>query len=649
MPSCSTKNLFFIILFFCFTLLFSITSKAQNRIFNIKNAQSLDFHEQYSTNLERRLFFEAFDKQFTIEIVENLELTQKGSMLEHEIPQRFFKGHISGVENSWVRLSKVNGIWQGAIFDGNELYFIDSMEIIENELEGGVFTKLAATLPEQIVVKASDIEQRREHSHTHTHAHAHPDPFDVLQTKLDSNFVSGIALKALKAANRQLNITIITDTEYAQRVNGDVIASVMSIMNIIDGIFESQVNVSIVVAEIIELSNNGPMVSTDAEELLNGLQSYVDSNVNNPGLVHLFTGKEMDLNTIGIAYLDTICSPTFGIGLSEAYRSIGALIAAHEIGHNFGAPHDNQAGSACSSTSSDFLMNPFINGSNQFSNCSLNHISTTISNQGSCLVAVDPQSTPTPFPIPEPTPNPTPAYVAINGELRQLISYGGAQDVQGTVAITDGGQTLTLEGNNWKAVAFNYQITPNTRLEFDFQSTSEGEIIAIGFDTDTQASTEFGFRLYGSQTTGTNTMPNFATYADSAPSLVRYVIPVGEFYTGEQNFLFFQNDDDLNASSHAIFSNITIYEGNNSGAIEPNLPEAEVTPSEPESVPSPISTAVPLPTFTSEPLAPNNSGETEGLVPGSNSGGGGSSGKLVFMLLILASVRKQFLKQYLKS
>jgi hypothetical protein len=63
---------------------------------------------------------------------------------------------------------------------------------------------------------------------------------------------------------------------------------------------------------------------------------------------------------------------------------IGALIAAHEIGHNFGAEHDGEAKSVCVSTPQTFLMAPSINGSGVFSQCSLDAIAPVVA-KASCL------------------------------------------------------------------------------------------------------------------------------------------------------------------------------------------------------------------------------------------------------------------------
>ena len=75
-------------------------------------------------------------------------------------------------------------------------------------------------------------------------------------------------------------------------------------------------------------------------------------------------------------------SQTLGLGSSSA------LIVAHELGHNFGAPHDNQGGSACAGTPGNFLMNPFINGSDQFSQCSLGQMQSNVT-AASCISPIN--------------------------------------------------------------------------------------------------------------------------------------------------------------------------------------------------------------------------------------------------------------------
>jgi hypothetical protein len=103
------------------------------------------------------------------------------------------------------------------------------------------------------------------------------------------------------------------------------------------------------------------------------------------------TGRDLDGSTVGIAYIRGLCSASFGASLSQGTfnNTQSALIAAHEIGHNFGAPHDGDANEACASTGNTFLMAPQLNGSDQFSACSIQQIQSVIAG-ASCLTTYNP-------------------------------------------------------------------------------------------------------------------------------------------------------------------------------------------------------------------------------------------------------------------
>ena len=143
-----------------------------------------------------------------------------------------------------------------------------------------------------------------------------------------------------------------------------------------------------------------------------------------------------------------------------------------------------------------------------------------------------------------------------------VTSYGGGQDANGTFQVQDGGSTLYLANNTWKDIAFNYTVTSNTVLEFEFRSTSQGEIHGIGFDTDESISSNRTFKVHGTQSWG---ITNYDNYSGS--SYTTYTIPVGSFYTGAFNRLFFVNDNDGGSGNTSYFRNVKVYE---SGAC--NLP-----------------------------------------------------------------------------
>lgn len=144
----------------------------------------------------------------------------------------------------------------------------------------------------------------------------------------------------------------------------------------------------------------------------------------------------------------------------------------------------------------------------------------------------------------------------INFEERQISSYGGEQDKKLAASTQDNGNTLKLSGNGWKKIDLPYTVTADTLLTFQFKSTSKGEIHGIGFDTNNSISKDRTFQLYGSQSWGIDT---FKTY--SSDQWQTYVIPVGQFYTGEFNALTFTNDQDVdNPKAESFFRNVEISE-----------------------------------------------------------------------------------------
>ncbi len=145
---------------------------------------------------------------------------------------------------------------------------------------------------------------------------------------------------------------------------------------------------------------------------------------------------------------------------------------------------------------------------------------------------------------------------AINFNSYTINSYGGSQD-QGTFQVQDAGATLFIQNNAWKSISLNYTVTTNTVVEFDFQSTIQGETHGIGFDNNNSISSNFTFKVHGTQNWG---ITNFDNYSGSG--WTTYVIPVGSFYTGAFNRLVFCGDDDSNPrTGNSYFRNVKIYEG----------------------------------------------------------------------------------------
>jgi hypothetical protein len=141
----------------------------------------------------------------------------------------------------------------------------------------------------------------------------------------------------------------------------------------------------------------------------------------------------------------------------------------------------------------------------------------------------------------------------------QAVSYGGNAD-QGNIQVIEDNHGFLLSNNAWKAIPFNYTITPDTKVEFEFMSSQEGEIHGIGFENNlsTSSSSGFLFQLYGTQTYGRQ---NYNDYTEEGV-YKKYIIPVGQFYTGNASYMTFVMDDDAYPrDGNSLFRNIKVYEG----------------------------------------------------------------------------------------
>ncbi|WP_109299197.1 trypsin-like peptidase domain-containing protein [Aquimarina sp. AU474] len=152
------------------------------------------------------------------------------------------------------------------------------------------------------------------------------------------------------------------------------------------------------------------------------------------------------------------------------------------------------------------------------------------------------------------TVTPPPTCDTLNFNDFQITSFSN-QDSAGNSSIGNGGNSLSLTNNTWKSIALSYNVTSSTVIEFQFSSTSQGEIHAVGFEDDNSLTSSRYFKVHGSQNYG---VTNFDNYSSGTTT---YIIPVGNFYTGNMDRLVFINDNDAGSGNNSTFSNVKIYEG----------------------------------------------------------------------------------------
>ncbi|SDD09173.1 M12 family metallo-peptidase [Aquimonas voraii] len=306
-----------------------------------------------------------------------------------------YEGEIEGIEGSWLRLSLIDGRYSGAYFDGTELVLLDRADT----LAASLVKRAPASADTLLAYRLRDVELPGLVDDV-VAVPGYPLKTGSARTSYENfaRHLRGAAAGPGKLGSpvRQLAVTVVTDTEFGSVHGGNRDAVVASRINVVDGIYSDQFQTRIVVGTLRHLSDNGTLNTTvvsGSDTLLTRFRTYMTSgagsNIPKGGLNHLFSGKDFDGNTVGVAYLSVLCSTSFGYGINQvrAANTTTALTIAHEMGHNFGASHDGQSGSVCESQTGSWLMSPSLNGSSTFSPCARTSIEPRIQ-QAACFQPV---------------------------------------------------------------------------------------------------------------------------------------------------------------------------------------------------------------------------------------------------------------------
>ena len=211
-------------------------------------------------------------------------------------------------------------------------------------------------------------------------------------------------------ATDAVGISVLGDAAYLARYPSEAQArdAILTRLNNVEGIFSSQLDVElqVVSVDIAGEFTAGLSATTASNALLDELGQLRQQSpaLSATGLTHLFTGRQLDGDTAGVAYNEAVCSRRYAASLTMAHNSatLDSLITAHEIGHVFGAPHDG-TGQCAATPQGQFIMTPTLNTQvTAFSQCSLDQINAVIDSY-SCVVALPPPAVPPPAP-PAPPP-----------------------------------------------------------------------------------------------------------------------------------------------------------------------------------------------------------------------------------------------------
>lgn len=317
-----------------------------------------------------RISFRALGRSFHLELVSNarLAMAPEGVILQ--------AGHLEGLPGSWVRLTWQGDRLTGLIHDGIDYFGVEPVDSLVTVLDPDIPQPASGNMIyrlDDLLVDPGALSCRDQL------------PFDD-EAAWPANAAG--ALHALAAemaplaghtadAVYQVKVAPVLDASFASGFGPDPVPAMLARLNIADGIFTSQLGVQLVAEEpaLLDSENDALLDATSVEELLEQLGDYRQARRMKAGITHLFTNRSLDGQTAGMAWTGGMCFVRFGASLSSSAgitEVTAGLLAAHEIAHNFGAPHDGEGD--CPNSPPGFLMEPTIIGSSTFSACSMDHL-----------------------------------------------------------------------------------------------------------------------------------------------------------------------------------------------------------------------------------------------------------------------------------
>jgi hypothetical protein len=317
----------------------------------------------------------------------------------------YLRGRLREDPDARVRVSRRGDALAGVVVTGGDVFHLASARSID-----------AKARPDAVVVsRQADGAAMPGHCGVR-HAPVGPAPLGVAEGG-----------RAGATGVRRARIGVVADYEFFQAHGAAAAAVAQDAIVFAGAIFEADLDVAFAIGTTVVFTTVAdPFSTTDPNGLLDQFVAYRTSAaapLAGSDVAHLFTGRDLKGSVVGIAWLGTVCDPRYGTGLSQNLAG-GAMarVAAHEIGHNFGAGHDPLR---CVDPPDGYLMQPNLGcvGRTGFSARSQNDIAIVVDG-ATCLDSGAP-GTPTPTPSPTRTRPPgTPTSTNTRGPTRTPTPTG---------------------------------------------------------------------------------------------------------------------------------------------------------------------------------------------------------------------------------
>lgn len=290
----------------------------------------MPLNENHSVNVYLTKF-EVFDNN-----TQFVERTENGNVpFAPSKPVVSYIGIIEGMQNSMVVLNFFDNQVIGLLKTENDTYVIGK---IGNEME---------VTDNYVVYQESKKKIHREFK-CGSDALGTPesvyDAMKELKARMESD---NSGFDNLLDARIAVDVDFYTHNVYGGTQNATNWAT--ALMSAVSAIYLKEENVKLTIGYLRVWTTQDPYTSTDGEVMLNQFRADWISNQSGVQRViaHLLS-RRSNINVAGIAFLNVLCNNANGYGLSATLNgqinnipnySYDVVVAAHEIGHNFGSPH----------------------------------------------------------------------------------------------------------------------------------------------------------------------------------------------------------------------------------------------------------------------------------------------------------------------
>ncbi len=239
---------------------------------------------------------------------------------------RHYEGELTGIADSWVRVSNIRGHWQGVVSLDRHRFVVDSGS--QRSKSGDVV--LDAQSPSDLMAGASCATEGFATSNSTlanatlaeelSSGTANADFAAACQTKVD-----GVCLLA--------ELDIAFDLLFQQKFPSTYQDQAASIVNIIDGYYRNDLSIQFDVLSMTFLTTDLFSTTTDSAALLSDIAGKKNAGqipfvTNNRAVLHVVTGRDFAGTTIGIANVGALCSRSTTPALRRSFRTTSRRTAS---------------------------------------------------------------------------------------------------------------------------------------------------------------------------------------------------------------------------------------------------------------------------------------------------------------------------------